>query len=199
MKRRLVGGLVLILAALALSFLVPPPMPPTERDSGTIVIDLRDPMAVAREVDEVPRLPPAARSQAMPPTPAPTGVDTAAVRPPAPAPRPAATPLPRPAPPVVPTAAPIAPAATPTPVPATGVADGTWWVQVGAFSAREGAEQVRETLRVAGLNAVVQSVEVGQRTVHRVRIGPFNERLQADSAHARAVLLGHTNANVIRQ
>ena len=74
---------------------------------------------------------------------------------------------------------------------------GGWWVQVGAYSAREGAEQVRETLRVADLPARVVSAAVNGKTVHRVRVGPYASATQAESAQARSVLLGYANAAVI--
>jgi len=74
---------------------------------------------------------------------------------------------------------------------------GQFWVQVGAYGTRESAEQVRESLGVAGLSARVVSAEVNGKQVHRVRIGPFNGRTDAESAHARAVLLGYSNAQVV--
>jgi cell division protein FtsN len=104
------------------------------------------------------------------------------------APRPTATPVP-----VTP-----APQASRPPAAESVTAEG-WWVQVGAYSAREAAEQVRETLRVADLPAVVQSASVQGRPVHRVRIGPYPAAAQAESAQARAVLLGHAQATVFRQ
>lgn len=198
LKRRLVGGLLLIGIAWLLAALLPAPPPPGERNEQTTVFDLRDP-------DAPPR----------------TTVDTAAVDPP-PAPATAPTggegtdddaagdwpvadmadpPPARPAPSVAPQQARVTPAPRPTPAPTvapSAAPAGGWWVQVGAYSAREGAEQVRETLRVADLPARVVSAAVNGKTVHRVRVGPYTSETQAESAQARAVLLGHPNATVIR-
>lgn len=190
LRRRLVGGLVLLAGLWLLAFLIPNPPAPGERSEEQVVIDLRSPEAsMARAATPATELP------APPVTPAPEPQDARAQPPPrqttasptsTPRPTLIATPTPRPAPP---TAPPLdtAPAGT------------TWWVQVGAYSAREAAEQVRETLRVADLPAVVQSASVEGRPVHRVRIGPFPAAAQAESAQARAVLLGHAQATVFRQ
>lgn len=181
LRRRLVGGLVLLAGLWLLAFLIPDPPAPGARSQEQVVIDLRTPDApVAR----------GAGAASPPPTAAPQQAQT-----PAPPPAATATPTPRPRPSPTPSRAPAAPTAPPADA-ATTLA---WWVQVGAYSAREAAEQVRETLRVADLPAVVQSARVDGRDVHRVRIGPYPAAAQAESAQARAVLLGHAQATVFRQ
>lgn len=179
LRRRLVGGLVLLAGLWLLAFLIPDPPAPGARSQEQVVIDLRSPDApVAR----------GAGAASPPPTAAPQQAQT-----PAPPPAATATPTPRPSP--TPSRAPAAP----TVPPADAATTLAWWVQVGAYSAREAAEQVRETLRVADLPAVVQSARVDGRDVHRVRIGPYPAAAQAESAQARAVLLGHAQATVFRQ
>lgn len=200
LKRRLVGGLLLIGLAWLLAALLPAPPPPGERSEQTTVFDLRNPDAPARTTVDAAAVQPSAVPT--PPAAAPDATDDAAgdwpmadVPDPAPA-------VAQPKPPVVARTPPVAtPAPRPTPAPTvapSAAPSGGWWVQVGAYSAREGAEQVRETLRVADLPARVLSAAVNGKTIHRVRVGPYSSETQAESAQARAVLLGHANATVIR-
>lgn len=190
LRRRLIGGLVLLAALWLLAFLLPEPSAPGAGDEARVVIDLRAPEA-SLERPETNTEPTLVRRS---PTPAvlapsePVPADEATAARTTPAPRPTAPPAA-----VTPT-----PQATRSPPAEPATAEG-WWVQVGAYSAREAAEQVRETLRVADLPAVVQSASVQGRPVHRVRIGPYPAAAQAESAQARAVLLGHAQATVFRQ
>ncbi len=203
LKRRLVGGVLLIAVAWVVAALLPPPAPPGARQDETVVFDLRQPDAPA-VVPGAPTPESAAEgATAEPATDAAdnTGSETVpdAGEWPEPA-MPAATPRPTsaPTPPpqrAVPTPTPARP--TPPPPVAAPAPAGSWWVQVGAYSAREGAEQVRETLRVADLPARVESAAVNGRTIHRVRIGPYGNQAQAESAQARSVLLGYANATVL--
>ena len=193
LKRRLVGGLLLIGVAWVLAALLPPPAPPGARQGETVVFDLRQPDAPP--LTPTPTSPP--ETEPVAPVeddseagewPQPAASEDAPAVTPAPTARPSVRPTPAPTP--SPTRAPV------TPTPAAAPA-GSWWVQVGAYSAREGAEQVRETLRVADLPARVESATVNGRTIHRVRIGPYSGQGQAESAQARSVLLGYANAAVI--
>lgn len=190
--RRLLGGLVLIVLAWLAAALLPPPKPVTERDEDTVVIDLRPAEAPAPGVSALPSAEPTSAETVESPLTTPVPVATPVV-PTAPAatPRPTAAPTPavRPSPTAAPPPAPTAAQAPP--------AAGDFWVQVGAYGTRESAEQVRESLGVAGLSARVISADVGGKQVHRVRVGPFKSRDAAESAHARAVLLGYDNAQVV--
>lgn len=203
--RRLLGGGVLLVLAWLVAALLPPPKPVTERDEDTVVIDLRPveaapPAEGPQAVDDAMPADPADTAEASDAPAAPrsetapqASVPTPAVAPrqpqetpppsraPTPAVRPSATPAPRPS-----------PTAAQAPPPA-----GQFWVQVGAYGTRESAEQVRESLGVAGLSARVISAEVNGKQLHRVRIGPFKGRGDAESAQARAVLLGYSNAQVV--
>jgi len=61
-----------------------------------------------------------------------------------------------------------------------------YFVQVGAYSKAEDAEQQRAKLALAGLRATVSEREQNGRTVHRVRLGPFDKKDEADAQTDRA-------------
>ena len=61
-----------------------------------------------------------------------------------------------------------------------------YFVQVGAYSKPEDAEQQRAKLALAGLRATVTEREQNGRTVHRVRLGPFDRKDEADAQTERA-------------
>lgn len=90
--------------------------------------------------------------------------------------------------PTAPAPAPVAPAVTPTvsaPPPAgvMGV-----YLQTGAFALASNAEGLRQRLLNAGIaNASVLSSAAQGGTIYKVRIGPFGDGLQAESARLRLV------------
>ena len=61
-----------------------------------------------------------------------------------------------------------------------------YYVQVGAYSRPEDAEQQRAKLALAGFRATVSDREQNGRTVHRVRLGPFDRKEDADAQQERA-------------
>ena len=61
-----------------------------------------------------------------------------------------------------------------------------YFVQVGAYSRSEDAEQQRAKLALSGLRATVSEREQNGRTVHRVRLGPFDRKEDADAQQERA-------------
>lgn len=67
-----------------------------------------------------------------------------------------------------------------------GVDPFIYFVQVGAYSKAEDAEQQRARLALAGLRATVTEREQNGRTVHRVRLGPFDRKDEADLQTDRA-------------
>ena len=69
---------------------------------------------------------------------------------------------------------------------ATGADPFIYFVQVGAYSKAEDAEQQRAKLALAGLRATVTEREQNGRTVHRVRLGPFEKKDEADAQTERA-------------
>ncbi|MCL7462787.1 SPOR domain-containing protein [Pseudomonas sp. NW5] len=127
---------------------------------------------------------------APPASPAPS---VAAVRPP---PVPVSPPPARPAPP--PPAPPPARPAAPPPAPAAAPASSNqrFVVQAGAFSTREQAESTRARLLLIGQDARIESGQVNGRTWHRVVVGPFGNRQQADSAQRQ---LGTNGLNGVVQ
>lgn len=68
--------------------------------------------------------------------------------------------------------------------------EGKFIVQVGAFGDADKANEVRQKLAGAGLNAYTQGVNASAGKVTRVRVGPFNGRAEADKAAARIKGLG---------
>jgi cell division protein FtsN len=61
-----------------------------------------------------------------------------------------------------------------------------YFVQVGAYSKTEDAEQQRARLALSGLRASVTEREQNGRTVHRVRLGPFDRKEDAEAQMDRA-------------
>ena len=113
---------------------------------------------------------------------------TVKVSAPSPAPPAAAVPAPTPAPPVS-----LPPAAGKAPVPAAPAAPAAspaaaspWTVQVGAFKNRRQAEDTRQQLATAGLEAYVASVAAqdGQPRF-RVRVGTYRSREEAAAVAER--------------
>ncbi len=68
---------------------------------------------------------------------------------------------------------------SPTPVPAADTAAGRMVIQVFSSSEKDQAEKIRERLAGGGHKAYLSPVEVGGRTMYRVRIGPFDTRDRA--------------------
>jgi cell division protein FtsN len=65
--------------------------------------------------------------------------------------------------------------ATTTPAPATPVAsnDTPYILQAGAFGASGDAEAVKAKIALLGLSARVESAQINDKTVYRVRMGPY--------------------------
>lgn len=106
----------------------------------------------------------------------------------------AATPPPTAAAPPAPAATPardpsaiLAGAATPAPAPAPArptppmLDPFVYFVQAGAYTRTEDAEQQRARLAMLGQTAKITEREQAGRTVFRVRVGPFPSRDEADS------------------
>lgn len=106
----------------------------------------------------------------------------------APSPSPAAAPVPTPAPAAPSVSLPPAPgkAVVPAPPAANPAAASPWTVQVGAFKNRRQAEDTRQQLAAAGLEAYVASVAAqdGQARF-RVRVGTYRSREEAAAVAER--------------
>ena len=68
----------------------------------------------------------------------------------------------------------------------TGTDPFVYFVQVGAYSRPEDADQQRAKLALSGLRATISDREQNGRTVHRVRLGPFDKKDDADAQTERA-------------
>lgn len=60
-----------------------------------------------------------------------------------------------------------------------------YFVQAGAYTRPEDAEQQRARIGLMGLSAKISEREQSGRTVYRVRLGPFERRDDADAAQQR--------------
>lgn len=91
-------------------------------------------------------------------------------------------------------------AGRPVPEPASAVAlpkpAVVFFVQAGAYSNAEDAEQQRAKLAMQGISARTYSVDQGGRSVHRVRVGPFDTREDAQGQQARLQAIGAESAIV---
>jgi cell division protein FtsN len=65
-----------------------------------------------------------------------------------------------------------------------------YFVQAGAYARADDAEQLRAKLALEGLAAKVSEREQSGRTVHRVRLGPFDTKEEAESNQERLKAAG---------
>lgn len=71
-------------------------------------------------------------------------------------------------------------------------ATGMWAVQLGSFSNRDNAERLAADLRDAGYAAFLSQLATANGELHRVRIGPQENRGAAESVAASLSRSGHT-------
>ena len=90
-------------------------------------------------------------------------------------------------------------AAEPTARKSTGSAPAAFvfYVQAGAYSRAEDAEQQRASVTMLGFEARVSEREQSGRTVYRVRIGPFDQRDDAEAVQSRLVA-AKIESNLVR-
>lgn len=188
LKQRLVGAAVLVaLAVIFLPMLIQGPAP----ESGVADVPLDAPPAPAGEY-ETRELPLVA------PTAAPggsvvgmeTGAPAEAVNPGVADPATAAEPASEPAA-LEDTgnvsSQPLEPApAAPTPMLHAATAGGDYAVNFGAFSTAAAADALVASLRASQLPGYREAATVNGKAVHRVRIGPYATRAQAEAARLRA-------------
>lgn len=99
---------------------------------------------------------------------------------------------------VVATPAPPASAATkPGTAPAATADPYVYYVQVGAYTRNEDAEQQRAKLAMQGFSAKVYEREQSGRVVFRVRIGPLDGRDEAEGLQRKVEAAG-MEANLVR-
>jgi cell division protein FtsN len=82
------------------------------------------------------------------------------------------------------------PASAAAPTKPAGSEGGSFYVQAGAFSRMEEAEQQKARLAMMDLEAKVSEKDQSGRTIYRVRLGPFEKKADADNAKTRLELEG---------
>ncbi len=83
--------------------------------------------------------------------------------------------------------------ATPAPAPApaaSGPDPFMYFVQAGAYSRTEEADQQKARLAMLGMEGRVSEREQAGRTVYRVRLGPFSQKADADAAKDKLAASG---------
>ncbi|MEY8878109.1 MAG: SPOR domain-containing protein, partial [Leptothrix sp. (in: b-proteobacteria)] len=73
-----------------------------------------------------------------------------------------------------------------------------YYVQVGAYTRTEEAEQQRARLAINGLTGRITEREQAGHTMYRVRLGPFDLRDEADKAKEQAAGVGYSDAALVR-
>ena len=81
----------------------------------------------------------------------------------------------------------------PPPVVTPAPANHQFFLQAGSFQTRAQAEGVRAQVTLLGQVARLESGTVGDRTWHRVLVGPFTSREQMNSAQKQLTSNGFTN------
>ena len=85
------------------------------------------------------------------------------------------------------------------PSPALSTSPLSYFVQAGAYSRTEDAEQQRAKLALMGVESKLTEREQGGRTVFRVRVGPFDRKEDADVAKDKLAASGIDSALVAVQ
>ena len=77
------------------------------------------------------------------------------------------------------------PAVEPKPAAVADAADARYILQAGAFGASGDAEAVKAKIALLGLNARVESAQIGGKTVYRVRMGPYGSASELAEAKSK--------------
>ena len=70
-------------------------------------------------------------------------------------------------------------------------ATGMWAVQLGSFSNKQNAERLAADLRKNGYAAFLSQLKSGDNSLHRVRVGPQENRDNAEAVAGRLAVAGH--------
>jgi DedD protein len=84
-----------------------------------------------------------------------------------------------------PVAAPPKPAPAPKPAakpaaPPKPKSDAAYWVQIGSYTKKSGADKAKMSLSERGLVSVIFDGDVQGKTYYRVRVGPYVSKAEAD-------------------
>lgn len=170
-RERLVGALVLVaivvlLVPAVLKGPAPAPAGPAVPENQSVVVELDDADRPAQEEVLVPEpVAPQTATPAAEPPPPPTATQSATGGESAAATRPSPAPMTR----------------TAEALPPGGAAGETpaWAIQLGAFSTREKADSLVASLRKRGYAAFVLEYRGSGKVLHRVRVGPEQDRERA--------------------
>jgi DedD protein len=168
-RERLIGALILVTAVVLLvPALLRGPRAPAGGDAPvpetqSVEVTLEDRAAPPVEDELVPEPEPEAAATTPLPAPAAGREEGPAERQPSARDEPVTSPVPAPTPAADPPAAQTA----------------AWAVQLGAFSTREKAEALVADLRGRGYAAFVLEYRAGGQLLHRVRVGPEQDRARA--------------------
>lgn len=232
-RRRLIGAVVLVLAAIVLIpvllsdqsanepeqvvSVIPSIIPPSEEQyrlseslerpifESDAIESLNAEQGIIESETELTLLEPAEFTEpAAEPEPAPEE--------PKPAPEPKPEPEPKPTPTPKPTPKPKADSRTddgsvaiallegrtpPSRATPAAAEQGSFVLQIGAYSSKADADQRRSKLVAAGVsNAYVETANVSGKTAYRLRVGPFPSRQAVQAAQTRLRSLGYENSFV---
>jgi cell division septation protein DedD len=83
-------------------------------------------------------------------------------------------------------------------VPRPGKRAAQWAVQVASLDTREKSQKIVDELKSKGLSAFVAASQVNGRTMYRARVGPVDDRAEAEtllrkvkSLHPKATIMSH--------
>lgn len=202
-KRRLVGLLVLLALVFSLSVLLRGLGSPSVDESGlqTVVVPLTGGDAPAADTAAVLAAPePEAVAEEPAPTESPTESISEAAQPTSSVPQ---VPTVKPARPTPAAAAPSAaeskPAKKPSvPTPETGKKQ-RWFIVLGSFSDAANARALAQRAKAAGFSTDISRIQSGGTSLNRVRVGPFKNEAEAQSARATLIVEGLTGAKLQRE
>ncbi len=167
-RRRLIGAIALLTA---LVFILPMLLDKEPRRStNDIAVHIPAPQQTPTNPELAPQEPEAKPEVIPPPALEPSGAEAAA---------------PEPAPPLV-------------EQPAKPLANHGFFVQVGVFSKAENVKSVQAKLAKNGMTAIIESIKTSAGSRTRVRVGPFDNRNEADQALSKVRQFGEKNAEVVK-
>jgi DedD protein len=178
-RRRLIGAAALLLAAVIVLPMLLDTAPRPVRDDIAITI-ASPPAPLQKAADKTPTVDEKIAE------PAPVRDEPPPAEPAANAARPSL-----PAPPTPAEQQSVPPAAPVQPPPAAAPATEKFAVQVAALSTAAAAKELAARLKTGGFSAYVEAVSTPDSTLHRVRVGPFASRDEAQRAAEKVKAAGH--------
>jgi cell division septation protein DedD len=197
-KRRLLGLLVLLAVVFGLSVLLRGLGGPTADESKlqTVVVPLGGSELPAADTATILAAP--EPEEAVAEADAPTEPAPPVAVAPAPISKPAASaPLPRPTKPAA-----VTPKEKEKSVASTSESakkKNRWYILLGSFSDAANARALAQRAKSAGFSVDVSRIQTGGSTLNRVRVGPFKNESEAQSARATLIVEGLTGAKLQKE